>query len=274
MTRTNAKNILQTILQTKREEVELKQQHVSLAVIEKQARDCQLPLRSFRQNMLDSIQQKRPTVIAELKKASPSKGVIRADFDLFALSRAYKRGGATCLSVLTDHTYFQGHDSFLQEVRETVDLPLLRKDFILCDYQVYESKILGADAILLIAAALPPAQLEQLCLLAIDIGLDVIIEVHSIAEYKVVSHLADKALIGVNNRNLETFEVNLKISLDIHSQLPADQHIITESGIHQRAQVEVMLQAGIYGFLVGEAFMRYQDPTAGLAELFPELNRP
>lgn len=268
---TESPDILKRILETKRQEIIKKQANLSLMNIEQRARACTLPLRGFRAAIEARVQQSLPAVIAELKKASPSKGLIRQDFDLFALARSYVRGNATCLSVLTDQEYFQGHDTYLTEVRDTVDIPLLRKDFIIDPYQVFESRLLGADAILLIAAALPITELEALCQLAISLDLDVLIEVHSKAEFDQVAHLAVDALIGVNNRNLQTFEVDTQITYDIVQSLKPGQWCITESGISDRKQVQAMLSHGVFGFLIGEALMRHEKPEEGLRSLFPEL---
>lgn len=264
-------NILDRILETKRKEVARKSGEVSLEEMKKRAARTEFEIRGFRQALSEQVALKKPAIIAELKKASPSKGVIRENFDIFALARAYERGHATCLSVLTDFDYFQGHGSFLKVVRESVDLPLLRKDFIIDEYQVYESRVLGADAILLIAAAMPAEKLEELFKIARSLGLDVLIEVHTHEEYESVKHLGSDAIMGVNNRDLKTFKIDTKITVEINKLLPEGQWLVCESGIHKPEQVEAMKTEGVYAFLVGEAFMRFENPSEGLATLFPEL---
>ena len=271
MTSISSDHILSQILTVKRQEVEGKRKQMSLEMVRIKAQAIEKPCRHFKTALETRILAKKPAVIAELKKASPSKGVIRQDFDIFALARAYERGHATCLSVLTDQTFFQGHDSFLSQVRETVDLPLLRKDFIINEYQVYESRMLGADAILLIAAVLKPEQIRDYAHVAEELGMGVMIEVHSLEEYNAVSSLTGHAMIGINNRDLKDFSVDLNTTLTINEALKPGQWCITESGISNRADVEFMLKHDIYGFLVGEALMKFEDPYDGLSVLFPEL---
>jgi indole-3-glycerol phosphate synthase len=212
--------------------------------------------------------QQGNAVIAEVKKASPSAGVIRSDFRPAEIAASYATGGAACLSVLTDETYFQGHRDYLAEARAACLLPALRKDFIIDPWQVAESRCLGADCILLIVAALVPSQLEDLYGEAVEFGLDVLVEVHDEAELEVALELDDHCLLGVNNRNLHDFTTDLGTSERLKRMLPAERLLVTESGIRERADVERMRAAGIHAFLVGEAFMREDDPGLALKALF------
>jgi indole-3-glycerol phosphate synthase len=207
-------------------------------------------------------------VIAEIKQASPSKGLLRADFDPPAIARSYLTGGATCLSVLTDGPFFKGSLDHLRAVRAAVELPLLRKDFLLDPYQVYEARAAGADCILLIVAALDDARLADLYAAAAELGLDALIEVHD--EYELDRALAlSPRLLGVNNRNLHTFETRLDTTVRLAGRVPRDCLLVAESGIHSAADVALIRGADVHAFLVGEAFMRAADPGARLAELFP-----
>ncbi len=207
-----------------------------------------------------------PAVIAEIKKASPSKGVIRADFDPAAIARSYAAGGATCLSVLTDRQFFQGSTEHLQLARRHCSLPLLRKDFMVDTWQVLEAAAIGADCILLIAAALSDDQMAELESCAQEFGLDVLVEVHDAAELQRALCLKTR-LVGINNRDLHTFRVDLQTTLSLLSQVPADRLLVTESGILSRRDVALMRDHGVNAFLVGEAFMRAPDPGAALREL-------
>ncbi|WP_455366585.1 indole-3-glycerol phosphate synthase TrpC [Kaarinaea lacus] len=261
-------DILKKILNRKREEIATRSDRVSLQ--ELQARIAtSSPVRGFVNAIETTIQQNKPAVIAEIKKASPSKGIIRENFDPIAIARSYASGGATCLSVLTDVDFFQGADEYLQQAREACSLPVIRKDFIIDPYQVYEARTIGADCILLIVAALDDAQLQQLSSLAQNLGMDVLVEVHDATELQRALQLNTK-LIGINNRNLRTFEVSLQTTIDLLPQIPVDRIVITESAIHTPEDVALMRQHNVNTFLVGEAFMRAEDPGARLAELFAD----
>jgi indole-3-glycerol phosphate synthase len=261
-----AANILERILERKREEVGERKLAVPLSELLKRCKE-QEPCRGFAAAVSHQIRHKRPAVIAEIKKASPSKGLIRTNFDPAAIAASYAEHGATCLSVLTDQDFFQGHDTFLQEARAACALPVIRKDFMLDPYQIIESRALGADCVLLIVAALSPAQLHELWATAKEAGLDVLIEVHNSAELAQALALKPE-LIGINNRDLHTFKTSLNVTYRLLDEIPEDVSIITESGILARTDVEEMLDHGVYGFLVGESFMRASDPGVKLQELF------
>ena len=259
-------DILQRILARKREEVEAQRARVPLAELQSRIAAAP-PLRGFAQALRSRIGDGEAAVIAEVKKASPSKGVIRADFDPAAIARSYEAGGAACLSVLTDVDFFQGADGYLIAAREACSLPVLRKDFVVDEYQLHEARALGADAVLLIAAALDDAQLAGFAALAAGLGLDALAEVHDAAELERVLRLP-LPLVGVNNRDLRTFEVSLDTTLALKDAIPADRVLVTESGIAAPADVARMRTAGVHAFLVGEAFMREPDPGAALRRLF------
>ncbi len=259
-------DILQKILAVKREEIEAAKAVESLASLRARAAERR-DLRDFEGALRARIGAGRPAVIAEVKKASPSKGVLRDDFDPAAIGASYARGGAACLSVLTDRQFFQGAPDYLDDARRASGLPALRKDFIVDEYQVAQSRLWGADCILLIVAALSPAQLLELEAAARDLGMAVLVEVHDAKELDVALGLKTR-LIGINNRNLSTFEVSLKTTLDLAPRIETSRLAITESGILTRDDVASMQAAGVHAFLVGEAFMRAPDPGAELARLF------
>ncbi len=257
---------LREILARKREEVRERSAVRGLASLEAGIRE-QAPARGFAAALVRAVAAGDAAVIAEAKKASPSKGVIRADFDPVQIATSYARGGATCLSVLTDIDFFQGSDEYLRQARAACDLPVLRKDFTLDPYQVVEARAIGADAVLLIVAALSDGQLLELEHCAREVGLDVLVEVHDEAELERALAL-DTPLVGVNNRDLRSFDTSLQVTLDLLPRVPEDRLAITESGIHSRDDVERMRERGVHAFLVGETFMRAADPGERLGELF------
>lgn len=267
MTEFKVPTVLENILARKAEEVAERKARVSLAELQSQLGDAS-PLRGFAQALMAQAAKKQPAVIAEIKKASPSKGVIREHFVPADIARSYEKGGATCLSVLTDVDYFQGADRYLQEARNTCKLPVIRKDFMIDPYQIVESRVLGADCILLIVAALDDVRLAELAAVAKSVGLDVLVEVHNGDELDRALKTLDSPLLGVNNRNLHTFEVSLENTLDLLPRIPRDKLVITESGILNRADVELMEVSEVYSFLVGEAFMRAESPGSELQRLF------
>ena len=259
-------DILKTILARKAEEIRDRSARVSLR--ELSARSADLPAtRGFAAALQKTIRAGKPAVIAEVKKASPSKGVIRADFRPAEIARSYERGGATCLSVLTDVDFFQGADAYLLQARAACTLPVLHKDFVVDVYQVHEARLLGADCILLIVSALGDAALAELSHLALELGMDVLVEVHDIDELERVLQVP-VPLVGINNRNLRTFEVTLQTTLSMCDAVPKDRLLVTESGIITPQDVALMRGHGVDAFLVGEAFMRAEDPGAELARLF------
>jgi len=259
-------NILDTILARKAEEVRERRTRVPLEELIARCRDLPDP-RGFADALEAKIAVGWPAVIAEIKKASPSKGVIRADFRPAEIAASYERGGAACLSVLTDIDFFQGADEYLVAARGNCTLPVLRKDFVIDPYQVYEARALGADCILLIVAALEDAALLELTLLAAELDLDVLVEVHDGAELERALDLPTQ-LIGINNRDLRSFAVSLDTTLALKDRLPPERLLVTESGIVAPADVARMRDAGVHAFLVGEAFMRADDPGTELARLF------
>ena len=258
--------ILDTILQRKHEEVAVRRERVSLFELKTRAASA-APVRGFADAIAAKIAAGDAAVIAEVKKASPSKGVIRADFDPAAIARSYEAGGAACLSVLTDIDFFQGADEYLLAARAACALPVLRKDFIVDAYQLYESRVLGADCVLLIAAALDDVQLAEYAFIADELGMDVLVEVHDLDELERALPIPAR-LLGINNRNLKTFDVSLQTTLDLQPMVPADRVLVTESGILARPDVALMRDNAIHAFLVGEAFMRQPDPGAALSALF------
>lgn len=263
---TNPPDILRRIVARKSEEVRARAERRPLRELSRQVESSSAP-RDFVGALRAHIAQGRPAVIAEIKKASPSKGVLRADFRPAAIAQDYERHGASCLSVLTDIDFFQGADAHLQEARAACALPVLRKDFTIDPYQVYEARVLGADCVLLIVAVLGDTQLRELALLADELGMDVLVEAHTPEELERALPLGTP-LIGINNRDLRTFETRLDTTLQMLPMIPPDRTVITESGILVPQDVALMRAKGVNGFLVGEAFMRAQAPGARLAELF------
>jgi indole-3-glycerol phosphate synthase len=259
-------DILQRILATKRDEVAERSARLPLVELRARCADA-APTRGFLRALSARAADRQPAVIAEIKKASPSQGVIRPDFDPPAIARSYEAAGATCLSVLTDEPYFQGADLYLQQAREACALPILRKDFVIDAWQVYEARALGADGILLIAAALDDGRLRELLDLAESLGLDALIEVHD--ENELERALATPGpLIGINNRDLRTFSVSIDTTMGLRALVPEGRLLVTESGIRTREDVARLRAAGIHAFLVGESFMRAPDPGAELSQLF------
>ena len=259
--------VLQRILARKAEEVAERSARVSLAELEGLARLADAP-RGFAKALIEQAARKQPAVIAEIKKASPSKGVIREHFVPAEIAASYEKGGATCLSVLTDVDYFQGADAYLQQARAASQLPVIRKDFMVDPYQIVEARALGADCVLLIVAALDDVKMAELAATAKAVGLDVLVEVHDGDELERALKTLDTPLVGVNNRNLHTFEVSLETTLDLLPRIPRDRLAITESGILERVDVELMQINEVYSFLVGEAFMRAEQPGLELQRLF------
>lgn len=262
----NQATILKKILDRKKEEVSERKTLASLADLESRIQSAG-PCRGFIRALKHNTDRQRPAVIAEIKKASPSKGLIRENFDPAAIAVSYAEHGASCLSVLTDHDFFQGDETYLEAARAACSLPVIRKDFMLDPWQVAESRSIGADCILLIVAALEPGQLRELADCATQYGMDCLVEVHSGEELETALSL-DAELIGINNRDLHTFDTQLEVTYDLLPGIPAGKTVITESGIHSREDVEAMMAHGVYGFLVGESFMRAPDPGAKLKELF------
>ncbi len=259
-------DILQKILQRKVEEITAACAKESLVDLSKRAESA-LPVRGFIQSIENKIAAQQAAVIAEIKKASPSKGVMRENFHPADIAKSYEKGGAACLSILTDRDFFQGAPEFLLQAREATSLPVIRKDFIIDPYQVYEARAMNADCILLIVSALGDAMLNELLGLAQHLQMDVLMEVHDREEMTRAVETGAK-LIGVNNRNLRTFDVSLQTTLDMLDMLPEDRILVTESGIHAPQDVKLMRENKVNSFLVGEAFMRADEPGEKLAELF------
>lgn len=262
----NAQTILRKILDRKREEVIVRRKRDTLGSLEQRITE-QGSVRGFAKALQARVNAGAPAVIAEVKKASPSKGVIRADFRPAEIAASYQAGGATCLSVLTDVDFFQGADCFLQQARAACELPVLRKDFTVDPYQVVEARAIGADAILLIVAALEDLQMQELAHTAADCGLDVLVEVHDRAELDRALEI-DTPLIGINNRDLHSFATRLETTLELLPYIPSERLVVTESGIHTVEDVALMRNHQVYSFLVGEAFMRAPEPGEKLRELF------
>jgi len=259
-------DILQRIVAVKREEIGATRARRSLAGWRALA-EARGGQRGFEAALRSRLAAGAAAVIAEVKKASPSKGVLRADFEPAAIARSYEAGGAACLSVLTDERFFQGSSAYLEQARAACTLPVLRKDFIVDEVQVHEARAMGADCVLLIAACLDDAEMADLEACARGHGMDVLVEVHDAAELERALALRTR-LVGINNRNLRSFEVSLDTTLDLLPRVPGDRLLVTESGILTRADVQRMRAGGVHAFLVGEAFMRAPEPGAALAELF------
>jgi indole-3-glycerol phosphate synthase len=259
-------DILQKIVAVKREEIAASLKKRSLVAMRADA-ESRVLTRDFIGALRTKIAAGQPAVIAEVKKASPSKGVLRADFIPADIAQSYAEHGAACLSVLTDRQFFQGEPDFLKQARASCDLPVLRKDFMVDPYQIYESRAMGADCVLLIAACLDDAQMAELEAIARSLDMAVLVEVHDRPELERALRLKTP-LVGINNRNLRTFEVSLETTLSMLADVPADRLLVTESGILSAADVRRMREAGIHAFLVGEAFMRASDPGEALAALF------
>jgi len=259
-------DILDRILAVKRDEVAAAQARVPLGELRASAETAP-PVRPFVGSLRRRIAAGEAAVIAEIKRASPSRGVLRADFRPAGIAASYQRHGAACLSVLTDRQFFQGSPGFLQEARAACELPVLRKDFLVDPYQLYEARAMGADAVLLIVAALDLPALRDFEALADGLGMAVLVEVHDRSELDLALQLATP-LLGINNRNLRSFAVSLQTTLELLPEIPADRLVVTESGILARADVRLMRAHGVHAFLVGEAFMRAEEPGEALAGLF------
>jgi indole-3-glycerol phosphate synthase len=258
--------ILKKIVDRKHEEVAERSAVVSIADLQR-AIATQTACRGFVQAMADKLAAGQSAVIAEVKKASPSKGVIREQFDPAAIAASYQAGGAACLSVLTDKDFFQGSEAYLQQARAACQLPVIRKDFMVDPYQVVEARAIGADCILLIVSCLEDSQMAELDTTAKELGLDVLIEVHNREELERSLPLGNR-LVGINNRNLHTFETSLDNTFNLLPHIPQDRLVVTESSIHSRDDVQAMRDKGVNAFLVGEAFMRAEQPGEKLQELF------
>ena len=266
MTMTDTPDVLKRIIARKYGEIEQAKAAQPLSELRSQLAGAS-PVRGFRQALQNKIDVGLPAVIAEIKKASPSKGVIRENFIPDEIARSYAGAGAACLSVLTDRDFFQGHDTFMQQAREACALPVIRKDFMVEPYQIDESRVLGADCILLIVSALSDDQLAELYGRSRELGMDVLVETHDEEELERALKLSPD-LLGINNRNLRTFEVTLETTLRMLERVPSETLLVTESGILSRDDVKSMRERDVNAFLVGEAFMREEDPGAHLKSLF------
>jgi indole-3-glycerol phosphate synthase len=259
-------DILAKIIATKREEISTARNDRPLERLKADI-TMQVPTRGFAKAIQSKVNQQLSAVIAEIKKASPSKGILRENFNPAQIAQSYERGGAACLSVLTDVQYFQGSTAYLEQARAACSLPVIRKDFIIDDYQVYEARAMGADAILLIAAALSVSEMQMLESLANQQGMDVLVEVHNATELTAALQL-QTPLLGINNRNLKTFEVSLQNTYDLLPTIPSNKVVITESGILSAADVADMRLKNVHAYLVGEAFMRADEPGNALKTMF------
>lgn len=263
---TPSSNILVDIIEHKVNEIKQRQEHTPQEKIERQAKNA-LPVRNFANALLRRVEKNIPAVIAECKKASPSKGLIRDNYNPKLIAQSYAANGASCLSVLTDEKFFQGHDKDLLAARSTCDLPVIRKDFVIDPYQVFETRALGADCLLLIVACLDDPTLQELAGIASTLGMDVLLEVHDRTELERALRLR-LPLIGINNRDLRRFVTDIGTTIRLLRDVPDDRLVITESGIHTIADVSMLRSHSVNAFLVGETFMRASDPGAMLRQLF------
>lgn len=259
-------DILKRILDHKHQELQDRKARQPETDLQARAAD-QAACRGFYNAIRTRVEAGKPAVIAEVKQASPSKGILREPFDPAEIAQSYARGGATCLSVLTDKEFFKGADEHLQTARSACELPVLRKDFVIDPYQVYEARALGADCILLIVAALDDVRMQELAWLAIDLGLDVLVEVHDREELE-RGLMLRTPLIGINNRDLRTFKTDIQTTIGLLPDVFHDRTVVTESGIHSQEDISLLRRHGVHAYLVGEAFMSAADPGARLAELF------
>jgi len=259
-------SILQKIVARKQEEITESIKRLSLEKMVELANNADSP-RGFYNSLYKKVKERKSAVIAEIKKASPSKGVLRENFDPVEIAKSYEDGGANCLSILTDRDFFQGDPLFLIKARAAVSIPVIRKDFIIQPYQVYESRAMGADCILLIVSCLNDYEIKHLSDIAISLRMDVLIEVHDLNELRRALKLG-LPMIGINNRDLRDFKVSLQNTIDLLSEISDDKLVITESGITSKADVQFMHQNNVFGFLIGEAFMRHSNPGHKLKEFF------
>ena len=263
---TETPDILKNILKYKADYVEHVKRRASLKALKHRADDCE-PTRCFTDNLLKTIDEGKPGVIAEIKKASPSRGIIRKDFHPDIIAKSYADAGASCLSVLTDIEFFQGSDDYLKLAHDACELPILRKDFMIDPYQVYEARVIGADCILIIVSALSDMQMQDLVGVANEIGLDVLVEIHDREELE-RGLMLRTPLIGINNRNLHTFETDLDTTLGLLTDVFHDRTVVTESGIYTHDDIQLMRKNNVNAFLVGEALMKADDPGEELRNLF------
>jgi indole-3-glycerol phosphate synthase len=266
---TETPDILKKILARKSQEIAKRKLSMSVADLQEIASNVEAP-RGFSRALQEKVLARKPAIIAEVKKASPSKGIIRENFQPVEIARDYALNGATCLSVLTDKDFFMGSEVYLQMAREACPLPVLRKDFMIDPYQIHEARALGADCILLIVAALQNEQMQELAKLSSELGMDVLVEIHDSDELQRALTLETR-LIGINNRDLRSFNTDLLTTLTLKADIPNDRLIITESGIHAQKDVQKMLDNDIFAFLIGEAFMREDAPGSAMRELFPMI---
>ncbi len=266
MTDKKTPDILNTILDYKADYVAHLKRETPLRDLGYRADDC-APTRGFTRHLHKCMETGKPAVIAEIKKASPSCGIIREDFNPDAIAKSYAAGGACCLSVLTDIRFFQGEDNHLRQAHAACELPILRKDFIIDPYQIYEARVIGADCVLIIVSVLSDTQMQELVGVAGEIGLDVLVEVHDREELE-RGMMLRKPLIGINNRDLHTFETRLETTLDLLTDVFHDRTVVTESGIHTRNDVSLMRKNNVHAFLVGEALMQAEEPGMALKHLF------